>query len=261
MVDRQPLVRLKNADDAVARHRRTTLAEMDADARRQTAAAHEQARRSSPMRLRSGPAFNWPFSAGNRVSATRVAVRRPRPMASNMSSSDGMAKVFSTSVSLTSASDLPARSSVCSSVVLPRRTNSSRSVDESTDGRARPARDRQTAPVGGRLALGPADDLDHVAVLKRRAHGLQLAVDLDPDGGVPDLGVDGVGEVQRHPAARQGDQRPLGGEDEDLIQIHFELGVLDPVLALPVLDHLNQMAQVQQGSRPPSASMASRSKP
>ena len=113
------------------------------------------------------------------------------------------------------------------------------------NGGTRAARDRQTAPVGRHFALGAADDLDHVAVLERRAHGLQLAIDLDADGGVADLGVDGIGEVQRHSPARQGDQLPLRREDENLVQIHFQLGVLDPVLAaLAVLDHLNQVSQV-----------------
>ena len=119
------------------------------------------------------------------------------------------------------------------------------------DGRARPAGDGQAAPVGRHLALGSANDLDHVAVLQRRAHRLQFAVDLDAHGRIADLGVDRIGEVQRHAAARQGDQRALGREDEDLIQVHFELGVLDPVLAaLAVLDDLNQMAEVQQRVTP-----------
>uniref|UniRef100_A0A0N5A0C0 NAD-specific glutamate dehydrogenase n=1 Tax=Parastrongyloides trichosuri TaxID=131310 RepID=A0A0N5A0C0_PARTI len=122
------------------------------------------------------------------------------------------------------------------------------SADVAANGRAGPARDRQTAPVGGDFPLGPANDLDHVAVLKRGAHRLQLAVDLHTDGGVADFGVDSIGEVQRHPAARQSDQRALGRKDEDLIQVHFELGVLDPVFApLSVFDDLNKMAQVQQG--------------
>ncbi len=63
--------------------------------------------------------------------------------------------------------------------------------------------------------------------------------------------MDRIGKVQRHPPARQGDQSPLGREYEHLVQIHLELGVLDPVLAaLAVLDHLDQVAQVQQRVAP-----------
>ena len=49
-----------------------------------------------------------------------------------------------------------------------------------------------------KMGAAPRTTFDDVAVGQRRAQGQQLAVDLHPDGGVADVGVDSVGEVQRH---------------------------------------------------------------
>ncbi len=113
-----------------------------------------------------------------------------------------------------------------------------------TNGRARPSRHRQTTPIGRNLGLGAANNLDHIAVLQRRAHGFQFAVDLHADGCIAHIGVHRIGKVQRHTPARQGDQLALGRKHKHLFEIHLELGVFDPVFAaLAMFDHLNKVAQ------------------
>ena len=82
-------------------------------------------------------------------------------------------------------------------------------------------------PRGGRRAALGARDLHLVAVVQRRDQRRDAAVDLRADRGIADIGVDGVGEVDRGRAARQRDQAPLGREAEHLILKQFELGVLE----------------------------------
>src|SRR5574341_2443046 len=50
------------------------------------------------------------------------------------------------------------------------------------------------------------------------------------DAGIADLGMDGVGEIDRRRAARQRDQVALRGEAEHLVLEHLELGVLEEFL-------------------------------
>ena len=52
-------------------------------------------------------------------------------------------------------------------------------------------------PVAARVLGGRGDDLDDVALLQRVAQRHELAVDLGADAVVADVGVDGVGEVDR----------------------------------------------------------------
>ena len=128
--------------------------------------------------------------------------------------------------------------------------------------RARPVTvsERQS---GGTTGLAPRITSTTSPFCSGGAQRLQLAVDLHPDGGVADVGVDGVGEVQRHGAARQADQLALGREDEDLVEEHLELGVLDQLLDVAaVLQHLDQVAQVDQRVAPAAGLLAaSASKP
>ncbi len=67
----------------------------------------------------------------------------------------------------------------------------------------------------GARGLG-GEDLDHVAVVQGALQRHEPAVDPGPDAAVADLGVHGVGEVDRGGAVRQRDDVALGGEDEDL---------------------------------------------
>ncbi len=248
-MDRQADLRLQDADDPITRHRGAALTEMDADARRQSAAAHEQTGGVAfdPLLLWSG--LQPPLHGGEqglrhrrrRQSAATQAFEHIIVAGDRQGLQNRLQRHLGQGLVYSGQGLLQGDPAQFDELLA------FRSPDVAADGRTGPARDRQAAPVGGHFAFGPADDLDHVAVLKRRPHRLQFAVDLDPHGRVPDLGVDRIGEVQRHAAARQGHQPPLGREDEHLVQVHFELGVLDPIFAaLAVLDHLNEMAQVLQ---------------
>ena len=62
------------------------------------------------------------------------------------------------------------------------------------------------------------------------------AVDHGADAGVADVGVHGVGEVDRRGIARQGDQPPLRREAEHLILEQLELGVLQEFLGIVALE-------------------------
>ena len=90
--------------------------------------------------------------------------------------------------------------------------------------------DRSHSGRGRAAAAG--DDLDLVAVVQLGAQLDHAAVDLGADAAVADLGMDGVGEVDRRGAARQGDQVALGREAEHLVGEHLELGVLEEVLGV-----------------------------
>ena len=95
------------------------------------------------------------------------------------------------------------------------------------DGGARLAGDDDRFP-GSRRRLGlGADDFDLVAVLEFGDHRHDLAVDLAADAGIADIGVDGIGEIDRGRALGQRDDAPLRCEAEDLIEEQFELGVLE----------------------------------
>ncbi len=97
---------------------------------------------------------------------------------------------------------------------------------------ARLAGDDHRLPRGRRhLRLG-ADDLDLVAVLQFGHQRHDAAVDLGADAGVADIGVDGIGEIDRRRAARQRDQPALRREAEDLVLEQLELGVLEEVLRI-----------------------------
>ena len=120
-------------------------------------------------------------------------------------------------------------------------------ADVAADGRTGAAGDGQRAPFRMRGRRRAADHLDHVAIGQRVAQRAKLTVDLDADGGVADVGMDRIGEVERHGAARQADQPALGREDEHLVDEHFQLGVLDQVLGVAaVFEHLDQVAQIDQ---------------
>ncbi|MNY34176.1 hypothetical protein D3C86_1684970 [compost metagenome] len=63
-MDRQPLVGFQDTDDAVAGHRAATGAEMDADAGRQAAAAHEQASMLGADPFAFRPGLQLPLQCG-----------------------------------------------------------------------------------------------------------------------------------------------------------------------------------------------------
>ena len=67
-------------------------------------------------------------------------------------------------------------------------------------------------------------DFDDVAVAELGAEGDDAAVDLGADGGVADLGMDGVGEIDGAGVLGQDDDFAFGGEGVDLlgVQVDFE---------------------------------------
>ena len=62
------------------------------------------------------------------------------------------------------------------------------------------------------------------------------AVDHRTDAGVADVGMHGIGKVDRRGIARQSDQPPLRREAEHLILEQLELGVLEEFLGIVALE-------------------------
>ena len=80
----------------------------------------------------------------------------------------------------------------------------------------RRAHERQPVPAGaGALSLG-CEDFDSVAILESGVQRHEAAVDARAHSAVPDLGVHGIGEVNRGGGARQRQNIAFGGEDVDL---------------------------------------------
>src|SRR6266581_3255332 len=99
--------------------------------------------------------------------------------------------------------------------------------------------DRQPVPRRTGVGCLGGEDLDRLAVLERVLQRHQPLVDARAHAAVADLGVHGVGEVDRGRARRELEDVPLGGEDEHLVDVEVGLEVVDEVLgvrqlALPV---------------------------
>ena len=117
-------------------------------------------------------------------------------------------------------------------------------ADEAADRGLGLAGDDEALPGRRRRLRLRGDDLDLVAVGELRAQRQHAAVDLGADAGVADLAVDGIGEVDRRRAARQGDQLALGREAEHLVLEHLELGVLEEFLGVGrLVEDVDQAAQ------------------
>jgi hypothetical protein len=84
-------------------------------------------------------------------------------------------------------------------------------ADVAADAGARLAGDDKTLPGWRRRLRLRGDDLDLVAVDQLGAQRQQPPVDLGADAGVADLRMDGIGEIDRRRAARQGDHLALSG--------------------------------------------------
>ena len=110
---------------------------------------------------------------------------------------------------------------------------------------ARPRRSGEAKPVARRPPTRlRRQDLDEVAVLQLVVKRHDAAVDLRADGLVPDVGVDGIGEVDRRRARRQRLHLALRREDVHLVveeigaqRAHELGGVL--VVALPIHQRLD----------------------
>src|SRR6266542_2701862 len=99
--------------------------------------------------------------------------------------------------------------------------------------------DRQPVPRRTGVGCLGGEDLDRLAVLERVLQRHQPLVDARAHAAVADLGVHGVGEVDRGRARRELEDVALGGEDEHFVDVEVGLEVVDEVLgvrqlALPV---------------------------
>ena len=101
---------------------------------------------------------------------------------------------------------------------------------------ARLARRDEPLPGGRRRLALRGDNLDLVAVAQLRQQRRDAAVELAADRVVAELGVNGVGEVDRRRRTRQRDHPALRREAKNLVVEHFELRMLEELLravALP----------------------------
>ena len=85
-------------------------------------------------------------------------------------------------------------------------------------------------PVHRRHMVLVADDLDFVAGAQLGHQRQDGAVDLGADGGVANVGMQRIGEIDRRGAARQGNQPAARGKAEDLVLEQFELGIFEEIL-------------------------------
>ena len=99
----------------------------------------------------------------------------------------------------------------------------------------------QPVPAGSCTGLLGGDDLDGVTSGEVRLQGDEATAHLGTHAGVPDVGVDGVGEVHGRGTDGQGDHLSVRGEDVDLVQLevglevgHERAGILG--LGLPLHD-------------------------
>ena len=98
------------------------------------------------------------------------------------------------------------------------------------DGGPRPSRHDESFPGGRTHVRLRRFDHHFVAVAQLGVDRHVAAVDEGGNRLVADVGVHGVGEVQRRRPSRQGDETAFGREAEDLIVEQLELGVLQELL-------------------------------
>src|SRR5690606_2289711 len=117
-------------------------------------------------------------------------------------------------------------------------------LDEGADAGLGPGRLDEGQPVLGGKGVRAGEDLDRVAVLELVAQRHDLAVDLGPDASLADLGVNGVGEIDRRRTLGKVDDVAARREDEDLVGEEVHLHRLEELLRiLEVLLPLHQLAQ------------------
>ena len=91
------------------------------------------------------------------------------------------------------------------------------------------------------LGLG-GEDFDLVAILEDGAQRHHPAVDLGADRLVAEVGVDGIGEVDRGRALGQLDQLALRSEGEDPVLVHRHPGMLEQLFgALGMVEDFDQV--------------------
>ena len=117
-------------------------------------------------------------------------------------------------------------------------------ADEAPDPRSGLAGRDKTQPVRRRLLRLRGQDLDLIAVDESRLQRNHAAVDLHAGAPVADLGMDGIGEIDRRCAMGQRDQVAARREAEHLVPEHLELGVFQELVRpLGLLHDVEQFAQ------------------
>src|SRR5665213_447007 len=96
-------------------------------------------------------------------------------------------------------------------------------VDDVPDLVARARRFHDPQPIFAGQVVGLGQNLDYVAVAKRVPELHDTAVDLGADASVPDVGVDGVGEIDGRRAARQCNHAAFGREAVNLFRVEIHL--------------------------------------
>ena len=100
-------------------------------------------------------------------------------------------------------------------------------ADEAAHSGARLAGDDEAKPGRLRVLRLGREDFDLVAILEDGAQRNDPAVDLGADRAVAEVGVDGIGEVDRRRALGKLDQFALRSEGEDPVLVHRHPGVLE----------------------------------
>ena len=95
---------------------------------------------------------------------------------------------------------------------------------------ARVRRDDEIEPVPARLVCRLRDDFDDIAVLEARPQRHHLAVDPGADALMSDIGMNGVGKVDRRRPARKRLDEPLRREGVHLFGVELDFEVLDELL-------------------------------
>ena len=126
-------------------------------------------------------------------------------------------------------------------------------ADEAAHAGARLAGGDEAQPRRLRMLRLRSEDFDLVAILEHRPQRHDAAVDLGADGAVAEVGVDGVGEIDRGRALGQLDQLALRGEGEDAVLVHRHPRMLEQLFgAFGVVEDFDQVVDprdVQVGLR------------
>ena len=123
-------------------------------------------------------------------------------------------------------------------------------LDDGADFRFRARALDDLEPVLGRRLRRGGDDLDRVAGFEAVLQRDDLAVDLGADAFVADVGVDGVGEIQRRRSVESWRTSPFGREDENVLGEEIDLDGLQKLVRIrKVLVPLEQAVDPLEFSR------------
>ena len=197
----------------------------------------------------AGPALRSSLKSGCTARTTSAENISPRPTPMNTSSSELRARRGNAAFSLSSANFLPARSNARSTICRPRPPYCALTASRVARRMAARARPVTTTIPRPRAARGPRRARSHfVAVVQLGNQRRDAAVDFRADRRIADIGMHGIGEIDRRRAARQRDQPALRGEAKNLILKQFELGVLEKLFGIVARQRLDRLPQAAIGA-------------